>query len=150
MTVYRLDLLLSQFWVSPLFHVWFCCFLTCTQVSQEAGKVVWYSHLFKNFPQFVMIHTVKGFSAVNEAELVVFLDCQFIIWWICVRNQKTEQLYSWAQLIFSTILHPEKLLVFETCIFICVYLAHLDSLNTGYHFIRIVKDEWEIKWQVVC
>ena len=34
-----------------------CCFLTCIPVSQEAGKVVWYSHLFKNFPQFVMIHT---------------------------------------------------------------------------------------------
>ena len=47
-----------------------CCFLTCIQVSQEAGKVVWYSHLFKNFPQFVVIHTVKGFSVVNEAEVI--------------------------------------------------------------------------------
>ena len=37
-----------------------CCFLTCIQISQEAGQVVWYSHLFKNFPQFVVIHTVKG------------------------------------------------------------------------------------------
>ena len=37
-----------------------CCFLTCLQVFQEAGQVVWYSHLFKNFPQFVVIHTVKG------------------------------------------------------------------------------------------
>ena len=43
-----------------------CCFLTCIQISQEAGKVVWYSHLFKNFPQFVVIHTVKGFSIVSE------------------------------------------------------------------------------------
>ena len=51
-----------------------CCFLTCIQVSQEAGKVVWYSHLFKNFPQFVVIHTVKGFSVVNEAEVAVFLE----------------------------------------------------------------------------
>ena len=39
-----------------------------------AGKVVWYSHLFKNFPQFVVIHTVKGFSIVNEAEVGVFLE----------------------------------------------------------------------------
>ena len=39
-----------------------CCFLTCIQISQEADQVVWYSHLFKNFPQFVVIHTVKGFS----------------------------------------------------------------------------------------
>ena len=51
-----------------------CCFLTCIQVSQEAGKVVWYSHLFQNFPQFVVIHTVKGFSVVNEAEVDVFLE----------------------------------------------------------------------------
>ena len=51
-----------------------CCFLTCIQVSQEAGKVAWYSQLFKNFPQFVVIHIVKGFSVVNEAEVEVFLE----------------------------------------------------------------------------
>ena len=51
-----------------------CCFLTCIQVSQEAGKVVWNSHLFKNFPQFVVIYTIKGFSIVNEAEADVFLE----------------------------------------------------------------------------
>ena len=50
-----------------------CCFLTCKQVSQEAGQVVWYSHLFQNFPQFV-IHTVKGFGIVNKAEIDVFLE----------------------------------------------------------------------------
>ena len=44
------------------------------QVSQETGKVVWYFHLFKNFPQFVVIHTVKSFSVVNEAEVDVFLE----------------------------------------------------------------------------
>ena len=49
-----------------------CCFLTCIQVSQEAGKVVWYSHLFKNFPQCLVIHTVKRVSIVSEAD--VFLD----------------------------------------------------------------------------
>ena len=51
-----------------------CCFLTRTQVSQEAGKVVWYSHLLKNFPQFVVIHTVKGFGVVDKAEVDVFLE----------------------------------------------------------------------------
>ena len=50
------------------------CLLTCIQVSQEAGKVVWYSHLFKDFPQFVVIHTVKGFGIVNKAEIDVFLE----------------------------------------------------------------------------
>ena len=49
-----------------------CLFLTCIQISQEAGMVVWYSHLFQNFPQFVVIHTVKGFGIVNEAEVNVF------------------------------------------------------------------------------
>ena len=51
-----------------------CCFLTCIQISQEAGKVVWYSHLLKNFPQLVVIHTVKGFDIVNKAETDVFLE----------------------------------------------------------------------------
>ena len=54
-----------------------CCFLPCIQVSQEAGKVVWYSHLLKNFPQFVVIHTVKGFSVVNEADVFLKLSCFF-------------------------------------------------------------------------
>jgi len=51
-----------------------CCFLTCIQISQEAGQVVWYSHLLKNFPQFVVTHTVKGFRMVNKAEIDVFLE----------------------------------------------------------------------------
>ena len=48
-----------------------CCFLTCIQIFQVA---VWYSHLFKNIPQFVVIHIVKGFGVVNEAEVDVFLE----------------------------------------------------------------------------
>ena len=51
-----------------------CCFLTCIQISQEAGQVVWYSHLFQNFPQIIVIHTVKGFGIVNKAEIDVFLE----------------------------------------------------------------------------
>ena len=51
-----------------------CCFLTCIQIAQEAGKVVWYSHLFQNFPQFVVSYTVKGFGIVNKAEIDVFLE----------------------------------------------------------------------------
>ena len=49
-----------------------CCFLICIQVSQEAGQMIWYSHLFQNFPQFIVIHTVKGFGIVNKAEIDVF------------------------------------------------------------------------------
>ena len=51
-----------------------CCFLTCIQVSQEAGQVLWYSHLFQSFPQFIVIHTVKGFGIVNKAEIDAFLE----------------------------------------------------------------------------
>ena len=51
-----------------------CCFLTCKQISQEAGQVVWYSHLFQNFPQFIVIHTVRGFGIGNKVETDVFLE----------------------------------------------------------------------------
>ena len=54
-----------------------CCFLTCIQVSQKAGNVVWYSHLFKSFPQFVVIHTVKGFGVVIEADVFLEFPCFF-------------------------------------------------------------------------
>ena len=50
------------------------CFLTCIPVSQEVGKVVWYSYFSFNFPQFSMTHMVKDFSLVNEAEADVFLE----------------------------------------------------------------------------
>ena len=50
------------------------CFLTCIQVSQEVDQVVWYPHLFQNFPQFIVIHTVKGFGIVNKSEIDVFLE----------------------------------------------------------------------------
>ena len=56
-----------------------CCFLTCMQISQEAGQVVWYFHLFQNFPQFIVIHTTKGFGIINKAKIDVFqeLSCFF-------------------------------------------------------------------------
>ena len=61
-----------------------CCFLTCIQISQETGQVVWYSHLFQNFPQFIVIHTVKDFGIVNKAEINVFLEVS------CFFNDPTD------------------------------------------------------------
>ena len=57
-----------------------CFFLTCVQISQEAAQVVWYFHILKTSPQFVVIHMVKGFGLVNKAEVDVFfleLSCFF-------------------------------------------------------------------------
>ena len=61
-----------------------CCFLTCIQISQEADQVLWYSHLLKNFPQFVVIHTIKCFGIVNKAE-------------------KEKSMFFWNSLAFSVI-----------------------------------------------
>ena len=80
MTAYSLVVFILQVLTSP----WKVltgskgCFLTSIQVSQETGKVVWYSHLFKIF-QFVVIHTLKGFAIVNEAEVDVFLE---LLWFL--------------------------------------------------------------------
>ena len=85
-----------------------CCFLTCIQISQEAGQVVWCSHLFQNFPQFIVIHTVKGFGIVKKAEIDVFLEL------CCLGNQNQiliglnfNQLFLISDLSF-TFLGPEK------------------------------------------
>ena len=55
------------------------CFLTCIQIAQEPGEVVWYSHLLKNFPQSVVIHIVKGFGIVNKAEVDIFLELSWFL-----------------------------------------------------------------------
>ena len=63
-----------------------CCFLTCIQFSQEAGQV-WYSHFFQNFPQFIVIHTIKGFGIVNKPEIDVFrnsLAFSMIQWMLAI------------------------------------------------------------------
>ena len=75
MTIYKLDILLSN--LEPVHCSTFdsnCCFLTYIQISEKTVQVVWYSHVLKNFPQFVVIHTVKGFGIVNKAGIDVFLE----------------------------------------------------------------------------
>ena len=71
MTIYSLDVLHCSMSGSN------CCFLTGTQVLQQAGKVVWYSHLFENFPQFVVTYIVRGFSVVSEADVFLAFSCFF-------------------------------------------------------------------------
>ena len=78
MTTYSLEHRYSSFFnLEPVCCFMFGsnrCFLTCIQISQEARNVVWYIHLFKNFTQFVVIHTVKGIGIVTTAEVEVFLE----------------------------------------------------------------------------
>ena len=74
MTVYSLVLLFWFGQVSCSMSSSNCWYVTCIQISQEADKVVWYSHLFKNFLQFVVIHRVKGFGIVNTGEVDIFLE----------------------------------------------------------------------------
>ena len=76
MTIYSLDILLFSY-LEPVCCSMFssnCCFLACIQISQEAGQVVWYSHVFQNFPQFIVIHTVKVCDIVSKAEIDVSLE----------------------------------------------------------------------------
>ena len=75
MTIYSLDVLLSQFGTSVCsMSSSNCCFLTCIQIFQNGGQMVWYSCLLKNFPQLFVMHTVRGFGVVNKAEVYVFLE----------------------------------------------------------------------------
>ena len=94
-----------------------CCFLTCMQISQEAGQVVWYSHLLKNFPQFVVIHTVKGFGVVNKAEVDVFWNSLAF----SMINDFTSILIFFSSILIWTLpvlimyLRKKKISLAETC-----------------------------------
>ena len=105
------------------------CFLTCILVFQETGKVVWYSHFLKNFPQFVVIHIVKVFSVVNEAEVDVFLEFPcFLYDPMNIGNLNSgssavskSSLYSWKLLVH--ILLKSHLKDFEHCPWHCPSLG---------------------------
>ena len=83
------------------------CLLTCIQVSQEGGQVVWYSHLFQNFPLFIVIHTVKGFGIINKAEIDVFLELS------CFFHDPADvgNLISGSSAFFKTSLHIREFMV---------------------------------------
>jgi len=76
-----------------------CCFLICIQISKEAGKIVWYSHLLKNFQQFVVIHTVKDFGIVNKAEVDVFF-------WNALAFSMIQQMLTISSLIPLPFINP--------------------------------------------
>ena len=105
-----------------------CCFWTCIQISQETGKAAWYSHLFKNFPQFVVIHTVKVFSIVSEAEVDAFLESS------CFFYDPTDVhiLISGSSAIFKTSLNIWKFKV---------HILLKPSLENFEHYFASMWDE---------
>ena len=103
--MYSLDGLFSLFGTCCSMSSSNYLFLTWIQISQEAGQVVWYSHLFENFPQFVVIHTVKGFGIVTKSEIDLFLELscffdglwfdhliKFDLWFLCLFKIQLEYL----------------------------------------------------------
>ena len=106
-----------------------CCFLSCIQISQEAGKVVWYSHLLKNISQFFVIHTVKGFSIINEAEVDDF------VWNSCFfyHPKDVGNLLSGTSAFSKSILNIWKFLV---------HVLLKPSLENFEHYFASMWDEW--------
>ena len=168
MTIYSLVVLLPQFWTSPLFMFNSnCCFFTHIKISQEAGQVVWYSHLLKNFPQFIVIHTVKGFSIVNEAETDVFLQSAcFLHDPVNVGNlisgssaSSKPSLYIWN---FSVhILMKSSLKDFELYLLACEMSATVVWIFFGTAFLWDWNENWlfqssghcwgfQICWHIEC
>ena len=115
-----------------------CCFLTCIQISQEAGQVVWYSHLPQNFPQFIVIDTVKGFGIVNKAEIDVFLELS------CFFNDPTDvgNLISGSSAFSKTSLNIWKFIF---------HILLKPGLENFEHYLTSVWDEYNcvVVWATI-
>ena len=108
-----------------------CCFLTYIQISQDSGKVIWYSHLFQNFPQFIVIHTVKGFGVVNKEEIDVFLELS------CFIDDPTDvdNLISGSSAFSKSILNIWKF---------TVHILLTPCLENFEHYFASVWDEYSV------
>ena len=106
-----------------------CCFLTCIQIFQEAGKVACYSHLFKNFPQFVVIHTVKSFGIVSKAEVDVFLEFS----WVFCDPEDAGNLISGSSAFLKSSLNIWKFMVYNLL---------KPDFQKFEHYFAIIWDEW--------
>ena len=142
-----------------------CCFLTCIHISQEAGQVVWYSHLFQNSPQFIVIHTVEDFGVVNKAEIDVFLElsCFFddqwmLAVWSLVRlpflkpawtSGSLQFTYCWS-LTWRILIYIQQLYIhtyicnnYDIYIYIYIYThihthIHTHSVHSGFLMLFLV------------
>ena len=114
-----------------------CCSLTCIQVFQEVGQVVWYYYLFQNFPQFIVIHTVKGFGIVNKAEIDVFLELS------CFFDDPEDvgNLISGSSAFSKTSLNIWKFTVFYCWSLAFLFLLLKPGLENFEHYFTSVWDE---------
>ena len=136
-----------QLWHTP-FPIWNQSVVPCpvltgaswpAYTSQDAGQVVWYSHLFQNFPQFIVIHTVKGYGAVYKGEVDVFLELSFLINdWMDVGN-----LISGSSAFSKTSLNIWKFMV---------HILLKPGLETFKHYFTSVWDECNcvVVWACFC
>ena len=107
-----------------------CCFPSCIQASQEAGQVAWYYHLLRNFPQFIVIHTVKGFGIVNKAEIDVFLELS----WFFDDPADVDNLISGSSDFSKTSLN-----IWKFKMQYCIGTWNVRSMNQGK--LEVVKQE---------
>ena len=119
-----------------------CWFLTCIHISQETGQVVWYFHLLKNFPQFVVIHTVKGFGIVNKAKVDVFLELS------CFFDDPADvgNLISCSSAFSKTSLNNRILLSYKKE---CIWVSSNEVDETGACYTEWSKPEREALMQYI-
>ena len=112
-----------------------CCFLTWIHISQEAGRVAWYSHLFQNFPQFIVIHIVEGFGMGNKAEIDVFLELSCFLYNLA----DVGNLISGSSAFSKTSLNIWKFMV---------HILLKPGLENFEHYFASVWDEcnWALVW----
>ena len=135
-----------------------CCFLTCIQVSQEADQVVLYSHLLKNFPHFIVIHTVKVFGIVNKAEIDVFLELSCFFHdpadvGNLISGSSASTCYSsvqmWRLVLLIKIVHALSALYRRICTCLCSHgigspQCHLSTCHL------IMADNWKYTVHLLC
>ena len=104
------------------------CFLTCIQIPQEAGRVVLYTHLLKNFPQFIVIHTVKGFGIVNKAE-IDYISIDSLIFILYFGLYESRSLYFISQM-------AEVLAIgISLCWFLCPFYMPMCHAFYSFYFV---------------
>ena len=125
-----------------------CCFLTSIQISQEAGQVVWYSHLLKNFPQFVMIHSTKySLDMSNFLEEISSLSHSIVFLYffelITGKGFLISPCYSLEHSVFKWVY-----LSFSPLIFTSFFFTAICKASSASHFAFCISFSWGWSWSL--